>query len=71
MRYPHDCRLFPIVFVEPPVSFSNLLKDMSRAGEKSKIYLRPLNMFCLFIEIYLSVAEAILKLLESVKCDFK
>jgi hypothetical protein len=47
-----------ILFVEPPICFSNLLKDFSRAGEKSKICLRPSNFFCLFIEICLSVAEA-------------
>jgi hypothetical protein len=41
--------------------FSKLLKDYSRAEEKSKIIPRPSNMVYLFLEICWSVVEVILK----------
>jgi hypothetical protein len=52
-------------------NFLFFFNSVQGTGRKSKIGLRPLNMFCMFIEIYLSVVEALLKiLLESVECNF-
>ncbi len=52
---PIDCPFQRLIWSSP------LLNTIQGWGRKGKICPRPSNMFCLLIEIYLSVVEAILK----------
>ncbi len=59
--------------------FSKLLKDLSRTARFSKICLRPLNVACLFIEIYHGVEWSVIIIGDTIlkencreqNCDFE